>query len=227
MSGPPRHAPRRARPLHADWASALLSLLLLLAWDASGWDLAAMRLMGDGQGFPWRDAFATSTLLHGGGRALALCLFGGLAIGAWRATTGPSRSERTRWLGASLLCAVAVPLLKQFSLTSCPWDLAQFHGVARHVSHWRLGVADGGPGHCFPSGHAVAAFAFFSQYFLWRRHDGPHARRWLTAVLGLGLAFGLGQWVRGAHYPSHTLWSAWLCWVICAVADRWRPPRTA
>jgi membrane-associated PAP2 superfamily phosphatase len=24
---------------------------------------------------------------------------------------------------------------------------------------------------------------------------------------------GLAQQVRGAHYMSHTLWSAWACWV--------------
>ena len=29
--------------------------------------------------------------------------------------------------------------------------------------------------------------------------------------------------VRGAHYPSHTLWSAWLCWVICVAAAQWLP----
>ena len=41
-------------------------------------------------------------------------------------------------------------------------ELAEFGGVAQHVSHWSLGVLDGGPGHCFPSGHASSAFAFFA-----------------------------------------------------------------
>ena len=34
-----------------------------------------------------------------------------------------------------------------------------------------------------------------------------------------GLVFGLAQQIRGAHYMSHTLWTAWLCWTVAAVAD--------
>lgn len=90
------------------------------------------------------------------------------------------------------------------------------------MSHWQWGLADGGPGHCFPAGHAVAAYAFLGMYFLWRGHDVSRARAWLLAVLAVGALFGFGQLVRGAHYPSHTLWSAWICWVICAGTDALR-----
>jgi membrane-associated PAP2 superfamily phosphatase len=31
--------------------------------------------------------------------------------------------------------------------------------------------------------------------------------------------------VRGAHFPSHTLWSAWLCWTLGAIAARVLGPR--
>jgi hypothetical protein len=40
------------------------------------------------------------------------------------------------------------------------------------------------------------------------------ARAVLLAVLAAGALFGWAQLARGAHFPSHTLWSAWLCWVI-------------
>jgi membrane-associated PAP2 superfamily phosphatase len=43
----------------------------------------------------------------------------------------------------------------------------------------------------------------------------------LAATLGFGLLFGWAQLVRGAHFPSHTMWSAWLCWTIGAIAARW------
>ena len=132
----------------------------------------------------------------------------------------PSRVQRWRWVGVMLLCVLLVPAIKRFSLSSCPWELAEFGGAARHLSHWRWGVPDGGPGHCFPSGHAVSAFAFFGLYFLWRDHNRRLARSFLWAVIGSGLLFGSAQLVRGAHYPSHTLWTAWLCWTICVVADR-------
>ncbi len=141
-----------------------------------------------------------------------------LRLSFGRAYTGPNRAERWRWIGVMLLCVLAVPAIKRYSATSCPWDLAEFGGVAQYVSHWKLGVGDGGPGHCFPSGHAVAAFCFFGLYFMWREHDLRRARLWLAVVLIAGALFGGGQLLRGAHYPSHTLWSAWLCWTISAAA---------
>jgi membrane-associated PAP2 superfamily phosphatase len=64
----------------------------------------------------------------------------------------------------------------------------------------------------------VAAFAFFGLHFFWRDFNPRKARLWLAAVLLLGAAYGTAQLVRGAHYPSHTLWSAWLCWTVSALA---------
>jgi membrane-associated PAP2 superfamily phosphatase len=92
------------------------------------------------------------------------------------------------------------------------------------VPHWLPGVADGGPGHCFPSGHAVAAFAFFGLYFLWRPHRPRLAAATAAATLIIGLAFGWAQLARGAHYLSHTLWSAWLCWAVNYAAAAIRRP---
>ena len=213
--------------LRRDLAVTGLALLALLAWDASGWDLAAARLFATAQGFGAREAFWASRLLHDGGRLAAWALLAALVVSTLRTpqqpTSGPTRGERWRWIAVVLLCVVAVPALKRFSLTSCPWDLAEFAGVAQYVSHWRFGVADGGGGHCFPSGHAVAAFGFFGQYFLWRGHDARRARLWLAVVLGVGLLFGSAQLARGAHYPSHTLWTAWFSWALCVAAAQWMP----
>jgi len=209
-----------------DAAVAALGLALLLLWDVSGADLPLTRQFGNPQGFAWRDAWLTRTLLHDGGRLLGWALLAAMLLALCRAPAGgPARPERLRWLGAVLVCLLLVPALKRFSLTSCPWDLAEFGGVAAHVSHWRLGVADGGDGHCFPSGHAVAAFAFFALYFQWRRSRPALARGWLIVVCGVGLLFGLAQLARGAHFASHTLWSAWLCWTVCTLADRLPWPR--
>jgi membrane-associated PAP2 superfamily phosphatase len=218
-----------------DLAATLLALALLLAWDAGGWDLAVVRWVGTAAGFAWRDSWWASRLLHDGGRWAAWALLLALALATLHAPhetatgdTGPSeptRAERWRWIAVMLACALAVPALKRISTSSCPWDLAQFGGVAAYVSHWRFGLADGGPGHCFPSGHAVAAFAFFGMHFMWREHDPRRARGWLALVVAAGLAFGGAQLLRGAHYPSHTLWTAWLCWAIHVAAARLPQPR--
>ena len=140
------------------------------------------------------------------------------ALGRPGGGLGPQRAERWRWIGVILACVLVVPALKRLSATSCPWDLAEFGGTAQYVSHWQWRLADGGPGHCFPSGHAVAAFAFLGLYFMWRDHAPARARAWLVAVLAAGTLFGTAQLARGAHYPSHTLWSAWACWALCALA---------
>lgn len=196
----------------------LVTLLVLVLWELSGRDLFAARLYGDAGGFALRDAWLASTVVHQGGRLLGWGLLALLALDVWLfVLPGPSRRERLRWLAATLACLLLVPLAKQFSASSCPWDLAEFGGHAAYIPHWLPGVTDGGPGHCFPSGHAVAAFAFLSGYFLLREHRPGPARAWLAGVLLVGLAFGWGQLARGAHYPSHTLWSAWVCWLVCTL----------
>jgi membrane-associated PAP2 superfamily phosphatase len=206
---------RAAPMLRRDLGWTLAALLLILLWEWSGLDLAAVRLWGDASGFAWREAWLTSKLLHEGGRMLAWVILVLMVLDAWRLwLDGPSRRERVQAIAASLLAVLLVPAIKRVSSTSCPWDLAEFGGAARYVSHWQFGVLDGGAGHCFPSGHAAAGFAFFSLYLLWRGHRPRLARWMLLAVLGLGAIFGMAQMARGAHYPSHSMWSAWLCWVL-------------
>lgn len=209
--------PPTKRP--AGWLLLLIAGLLLLAWDSSGADLALSHWVGGAGGFAAREWWPLRVLLHDGGRLLALLLLAVLAFDAWRPLwAGPRRAERVWWLGVVLFSALAVPALKQLSLSSCPWDLAEFGGQAVYRSHWLWTVADGGPGHCFPSGHAVSAFAFIGQYFLWRTSRPRGARVLLAVVLALGLLFGLTQFLRGAHFVSHSLWSAWLCAALALAA---------
>ena len=219
----------RRTPWRGDLLVTGSVLVCLLAWDALGADLAVSRLFADSHGFAWRDRWLTSSLLHEGGRIAAWGLFALLLVNIWRPLIqGPSKIERVRWVLVTLACVIAVPTLKRLTATSCPWDLAEFGGVASYVSHWRFGVPDGGPGHCFPSGHAVSAFAFFSGWFVLRRHQPRAARWWLAAVLAAGLLFGIAQLVRGAHYVSHTLWTGWLCWLISMLtAPRATPSQAA
>ena len=198
---------------------AALGLVALLVWELGAWDLAVTRWYGNAGGFAWRDAWWLRSGLHDGGRLLAWALLALLAVDALRPlVAGPSRRERGYWLAVALACVLLVPAIKRFSTTSCPWDLQAFGGHAAYVPHWVLGLADGGPGHCFPSGHAVAAFGFLGGYFLWRPHRPRLARAWLAGVLLAGALFGWAQLARGAHFVSHTLWSAWLCWAVTVVA---------
>lgn len=190
-----------------------LALLALLLWDFSGADLPLSRLFGDHEGFAWRAHWFTDTVLHDGGRWLGGVLLGALLLNLVRPwTPALTTPERWAWAATTVALLLLVPALKRFSLSSCPYELAEFGGVAQYISHWRWGVADGGPGHCFPSGHATSALAFVGGFFALRQRHPQAARWWLAAVLALGALYGWAQLARGAHFASHTLWSAWLCW---------------
>lgn len=209
----------RPNLLRCDLLIALLALGLLLAWEASGWDRSLARSFGTAAGFAWRDTWWAARVLHDGGRWLGAAVLLLVVVDAARPLLpGPDRRERLFWLATTVAVALLVPALKRISRTSCPWELAEFGGTVPYVPHWLIGLSDGGPGHCFPSGHAVTAFAFFGVYFLWRPHRPVLARRVLAGVGVTGLVFGLTQLARGAHFPSHTFWSAWLCWTLFVLA---------
>ena len=52
------------------WPLAL-GLMALLAWDASGLDLWAMRQVGSAAGFALRESWFTTQVVHQGGRLLS------------------------------------------------------------------------------------------------------------------------------------------------------------
>lgn len=218
-----RPSPHLAPPLqayHLSWT--LATLAALLAWDATGADLALARLFGDAHGFALRDHWLWSRVLHEGMRPLGWLVVGWLGLGlVWPlgVLRRLDRGSRVQLLLGSLASLVVIQLFKHASTSSCPWDLRLFGGVADHVSHWAGQIADGGPGHCFPAGHASAGFAFFSGYFVLRPVAPRWARRWLLATLCAGLLLGLAQQVRGAHFMSHTGWTAWLCWSTAWLLD--------
>jgi membrane-associated PAP2 superfamily phosphatase len=221
------NAPLPATSPHSPlrWVTALMApLALTLAWDLTGLDLALAHLSGNAQGFALRDQWWLSGVLHQGARTLGWAVLLGLTLTIWRPVgllTSLTRRERAWMVGSMYLALLAVVTLKGLSTTSCPWDLQVFGGSAQHVSHWAWGQLDGGGGHCFPAGHASTAFAFLGAYPWLRRHHARAAHGWLMVVLVLGTVLGLAQQVRGAHFMSHTLWSAWLCWAVALLTHRW------
>lgn len=202
-------------------------LLALLAWDASDLDMRLAHWFGGTQGFPLTEHWMFTTGLHEGGRLVAWLLAVWLTLAVWWPMGWLRRlqtRERVQLITTTLLAVLAVSSLKAFSPTSCPWDLAAFGGVARHISHWSW-LPDGGSGRCFPAGHASSGFAFVCGYFVWRRHSPKVALIWLALALLAGFTLGLGQQVRGAHFMSHTLWTGWICWSVGLVVEALRVAR--
>lgn len=210
----------RARSL---WWWTLGTLAALLAWDAAGLDLPLAWLMGGQDSFALREHWALTVVFHDGARRLAWLAGLWLLAGVWYPTgvlRRLTRPARVQWLASATLSLAIISALKFASHSSCPWDLVAYGGVADYLSHWSWGGSDGGPGRCFPAGHASAAFAFLGGFFVLRQVSAAHAARCLAIVLVTGAILGMAQQVRGAHFMSHTLWTAWFCWVAAWTVDR-------
>jgi membrane-associated PAP2 superfamily phosphatase len=198
-----------------------ITLMCLLAWDFSGLDLGLMNAIADSNGFPLRDNWWFETVLHTRAKQLAIVVYLALLVMVW----WPQKALRqlTRWQRSEIMVGITLSLitistLKSFSLTSCPWELQAFGGQAVHVSHWWWGLPDGGSGRCFPGGHVSSAFAFLGLALPWLVSDSASQRttglRILLVVVLLGGVLGLTQTLRGAHFPSHTLWTGFICWAV-------------
>jgi membrane-associated PAP2 superfamily phosphatase len=198
--------------------ATLLFLLELTDIDRQISDLFYSRAAG---GFPLRyDTFLEVVLHHWGKYLVALicCLaIAGLLLSY---VVHGLRAQRRMLLFIALSLALApatVSVLKHVSNKHCPWDIQDYGGM---LPYTRLldPSPDAKPGRCFPAGHASAGFALFAFYFAGRaRGRGSEAAAGLCLGLGVGGLLGLGRMAQGAHFLSHTLWSALICWTVIAL----------
>lgn len=229
---------RTGQPLRRDWAQQdvlvlLAGLAVLALWEASRLDLPLVRIYASAHGFEWRDHWLTAKVMHDGARLVGWAFFFTLLASVWRprllVAAMPNR-ERVWWILTTLFCVALIPLMKRASVTSCPWSLIQFGGeFARYVPHWVLGLRDGGPGGCFPSGHASTAFALLPGWFAMRDYAPRAAKVFLAVVVACGAVLAWVQMMRGAHYLSHSLWTAFICWTVSVISwhgvQAWRDRR--
>lgn len=202
------------------------ALFILWLGAGTGIDMALARsAFNSGSGtFPLRHAWLTEVFGHqilkhvlsalGGAVILALI------IDALRPFARLTRCLRLR-LRVVALSAVLVPLtvtvLKRASSTSCPWDLIEFGGTQAYAGLLQAALPGSVAGHCMPGGHAASAMWLAALAVLWL----PHRPRIAMAVgaggLVVGMALGWLQQLRGAHFLTHTLWTAWIACAIVGV----------
>jgi membrane-associated PAP2 superfamily phosphatase len=212
------------------WQAAGLALAALVLWlfSRSGLDLriSALAYSPEQRAFPLRDAWLFAVAGHTALKFAALSLWFALLVTAlaaprWR------RIALHAWLGTTL-AAFAVGGLRELSAHSCPWDLAQFGGTAQWFPLFGEASAQPGPGRCLPAAHASSGFALFALYFALRDAHPRLARAALALAWIVGLTAGAVQVVRGAHFPSHALWTAWIAWALnvglYALIRRLKPP---
>ena len=207
-----------------------------VALNRSGLDLAITRLAFDpvAARFPWRDHAILAQVLHEGAKWLsvvaALAVLG-LAAAAARPAgrLRPCRDALAYLAVASIASAAAVALARSFSAHSCPWDLAAFGGRFEFYPIFGARPAASGPGRCLPSGHAATGFMWIAAVYALRRLPGGarrvRARYVAAAVVAFGLVASATQLVRGAHFASHVLWTAAICWTVALVLSLAWPAR--
>lgn len=175
----------------------------------------------EGGRWAWRDAWLTRAVIHDGGRKLVLVavLFVlALIVAGFRVQRlRPCRRGLTYVLVSAVVSGLLINILKAVTHMDCPWDLVRYGGDRPFHALWDLAAYPVSSGRCFPAGHASAAYAWFGAYFFARVHVPRYRKPALAAVIILGLVFGLGQQLRGAHFLSHDLWTAALCWGVAVV----------
>jgi membrane-associated PAP2 superfamily phosphatase len=127
---------------------------------------------------------------------------------------------------AMLLGPILIGGLKQITARECPWDLARYGGQSAYQALWEqplFNLAE--PGKCFPGGHASGGFSLLALVPLLQ---GKRRRQAALFALTLGMIMGGSRMMQGAHFLSHNLWSAWICWaLVLACYAGIRPPSLA
>jgi membrane-associated PAP2 superfamily phosphatase len=168
--------------------------------------------------WPARESFWASWLIHKRGRdfVLALAIISCLT---WLGSHVSLKLRRWRRQALYLLLVIVlgtglVSLGKQLSNRHCPWDMQRYGGSVPYTQLFE-GTPPGYPrGKCFPAGHASGAYSLMGLYFVFRDRRPVTARALLAASFALGTIFGIGQMARGAHFFSHNVWTAAVCWFV-------------
>lgn len=222
----------------------LLGLGLVYLLNRSGLDIWISSHFFDAVSgsFPLRDEFLYSDVLHSGLKyfsvfawlLLLLTCTLRLCIARTRKVTlaswSPSLIAVLHYiLVSTLLCASMVAWLKSQSAHSCPWDLTPFGG---QFDFFYLGAEPliqgigSGPGQCFPSGHASVGWMWIGVLLIATPVEGAARQLVLLlkcAVLALSLTVSVTQVLRGAHFASHVLMTAVVCWSIGALTYQLLP----
>ena len=199
----------------------LLAALSLLALEPSCLDhIVSDRFFDAAAGrFPLRYNPAFELVTHELAR-LVVVLIGCTVIAAYGLSFVVERLKARRrlllFLSLALVLAPgAVGILKAASGRYCPYHLAEYGGFAPHLGLFDAPAPGLAAGHCFPSGHASAGFCLLAFYFAGRALGNRRlALAGLWGGLAAGTAFGMARVAQGAHFLSHNLWSALVCWLV-------------
>jgi len=219
------------------WHLALpifLGALLWLVYPATGLDITLIAPFYDGSlhQFTLQHQWLLENIMHKGLKNLmvviALALFTLWCLGLsslQRVTFVKKLQQKYVWIHTfhsqflwvfvgMVVTTTVVSILKHYSIHACPWDLAMYGGDQPLLNLLAALPEGASPGRCLPGGHASGGFALMAFYFAFKDSYIKFARIFLAIGLMLGLVMGYAQMMRGAHFMSHNLWTAWVVWML-------------
>lgn len=197
----------------------ILLLLVIVVFEFTSLDIRINNLFYDSvaKRFPLRHDWFLEAIMHGWTKYLVviftLCVFAVFLL-----SLGLSSLKRFRRVSLFVVLAMSmgpavVGVMKATTNKHCPYDLTIYGGEQPYAG--LLDAREGSVrGKCFPGGHASGGFALMSLYFAWFMRNRKLA--WLALGFGFayGFAMGWGRMIQGAHFLSHNLWSAIICWYV-------------
>lgn len=210
---------------------ALLAIAPLLVWlgRSTNADLYFADLMFDfaTDEFPRRSLWFFNDFMHITMKALmlgaALVPVAALLVDAFsgrQLLDSRTRGTLAVVVASAILVPIAIGAVKALSIHHCPWNLSRYGGFAPYLRIFDSLPAGMSAGHCFPAGHASSALWLASIATFWLPERPGKAFAGLAVCLSPGLALGLAQQARGAHFLTHTLWSAWIAVLVVVVLAR-------
>ncbi|MES2546252.1 MAG: phosphatase PAP2 family protein [Pseudomonadota bacterium] len=197
------------------------ALFLIFIYPKTGLDqrLIAPYFDASHQQFGLKHAWILENILHTGLKyCITFVALGTLLAGFLANIHDPLKPYQKRFLWVfmvMLMSTAAVSLLKHHSMHGCPNDLALYGGNLPYLQLFDALPLGAAMGNCFPGGHASGGFALMAFYFAFRDVQAKFAQSMLKISLTLGFVMGWAQMMRGEHFLSHNLWSAWVVWAIC------------
>jgi membrane-associated PAP2 superfamily phosphatase len=210
---------------------AAFALAVSMVW-AFGLDWRLAHGLYAWEGYRWvlKQAFLTQRVLHRLGHDLSIAAWAGVAL-AWLASL--RRGGLSPWrrplgyLTLSVLVSTSlVSAIKAWSNLDCPWDIDGLGGTRPHLGLFDLRPANLPDAACFPAGHASGGYAWMALYFFFLMTRPELRWRGLTVGVASGGVFGIAQQLRGAHFLSHDLWTAAICWATALGLFLWLRPKT-
>ena len=208
------------------------ALFLIFIYPKTGLDqqLIAPYFNAINHQFALKHSWFLESVMHSGLKygliVLAIITLLASLMGSIYAPLKPYRA-RLFWVFIVILVSTsAIAILKSVSMHGCPNDLAQYGGDLPYLQLFESlpnGVA---MGKCFPGGHASGGFALMAFYFAFSDVQPKFAKSLLLISIVLGFVMGWTQMMRGEHFLSHNLWSAWLVWAICLACQPFLPTLT-